>query len=127
MNSPQGPQRSPIPGRAVVFDRPAAERIVNVVKRVEGNYRYSRPPGTTPPRGALNTGMYAYVASNITAASGATLGQGTGVLCSRSGATLTANGETVTIYTAGGAITGPLYLSIAYVQGDWSTSVGPCQ
>lgn len=68
-----------------------------------------------------------YLASGtITAASGASLGTGTAVLCSDSGGSLTATTTTVTLWNYGGAITGPVYFLAAPYGSDWTPVVVPC-
>ena len=59
------------------------------------------------------------------------LGSGTVTLCSRSGGTLTADGQTVTVYNSGGTISGPKTLALDWTDGDWAVCVcgqpsGPC-
>ena len=102
-------------------------RHARVVNRVLGDnqarYPYPRRGRTTNP----NAGIWAKLASGdtITAASGLTLGSGTVALCTRSGSTLTATSETVTVYNGGPAITassGDKAMLLHWSDGVWSAS-----
>lgn len=109
-------------------DRAAIRRL----GRVSGSGVHARsgPAGleiAVPSSG----GAYAFLAAEatISAASGATLGSGTVRLCSRVGATLTADGFDVTVYNAAGQVDGGeagLYLAISLRDGEWSLDVAPC-
>jgi hypothetical protein len=124
-------QKAPTDSGPVVFDRPSAERTRDAVLYVEGFYRGGKPLRGRGLKSWSNPGRWAFLAASatITAASGATLGSGTVRLCSRSGPTLTADGDFVTVYNAGGAVTAGgsgKYLKLGWTDGDWGLDVAPC-
>ena len=105
----------------------AYRRFKRAVDRVlEANrarYPYPRRGRTTGANagawGALEPG------GTITAASGLVLGQGSVTLCSRSGATLTADGDVVGVLNAGDAITAggsAKVIKLSWSDGSWAAS-----
>lgn len=126
MTPPSGPTVTPLDNGLVAFDRDSAARTADAVRYVERQARGGAPGQRRVPRFAVNTGFYAYTSGGISAASGGTLGSGSAQLCSRNAAALTADGDTVTVYNAGGAVAAGTFLSVTWVDGDWSTSVAPC-
>jgi hypothetical protein len=98
-------------------------RAVDYVERTN-RARYPRAGRgrTTNP----NAGIWASLPSgtSISAASGMNLGSGTVTLCSRSGTTLTADGESVTVCNAGDIITATG--SDKAVKLSWSDGVWAC-
>lgn len=87
--------------------------------------RYPRPSrGRTT---SANAGIWARLASGstISAASGLVLGTGTVKLCSRNEATLLADGQDVTVYNAGEAITaegGDKIVKLSWSDGVWAAN-----
>lgn len=127
MNPPNADQQPP--GNAngpVQIDRVTADAFADATRYVQRIVRGRDDRGY--PRGTgLNPGIYALTTSTISAASGATLGSGTVTLCSRSGATLTADGETgVTVYNAGGSVASGRYVKLGCAGGAWSVDVDKC-
>ncbi len=112
----------PVEANPVVFRPTTFGRHARAVNRVLGDNqaRYPRVGRgrTTKP----SSGTWGSLASghSISAASGLTLGSGTVTLCSRSGDTLTADGEDITVYNAGGVITGPKVLELDWTDGVWA-------
>lgn len=122
---PVGSQSAAVGNDPVILDRTAARRTEDVVRFVETSYRLRSPRNRFRPTSA-NAGIWAYVAGTITGASGARLGSGTAVLCSRAGDTLTADGPTVGVLNGGGGVVGPVYVKLGWTDGDWSLDVAPC-
>jgi hypothetical protein len=111
-----------IEGRPVVF-RPTTfarhdRALGGVGERNEARYPMSGRGRTTNP----SAGFWGYLASgaSISAGSGLSLGTGTVTLCSRSGTTLLADGDDVTVLNSGGIITGPQILELDWTDGDWA-------
>lgn len=131
MSTPLPPRGTAIGGRPVVLSRPTARRILDAVDQVE-RIGQLRAPRTGGDRGqGRSSGAWGYLAAgaSITGASGSTLGSGTVTLCSRSGTTLAADGDSVTVLNAGGEVvagTGGRYLKIGWTDGAWSLDVFPC-
>lgn len=131
MDAHVGPQSDPVGGPPQLVDPATAARIATAVSYVEDSSRGGRPRQRRARGPWEVAGVYGFLASGatISAASGATLGSGTVTLCSRSGASLTADGESVTAYNAGGSVTagaGGAYVALGWVDGDWSVVVVKC-
>lgn len=130
MESPLNPQQNPAGGGPVALNRDAYHRVRDAVRYVE-TFRRNR---VVPGKGLnafIRPSSYAFLAAGatISAPSGSTLGSGSVTLCSRSGATVTADGETVTVYNAGGSVSGGgsgKYVKVGWCDGDWSVDVAPC-
>lgn len=125
-----GAAPSGIPGSngPVLPDRASCERFADSTKYFETMIRGKDAPKGGRRRGE-KAGTYAFLpsGSTITSASGAALGEGLVTLCSRSGAALTADGETgVQVYNAGGTVNGPVYIKLGWTDGDWSVDVVLC-
>lgn len=106
-------------------------RHARAVDKVLGanNARYPRAGRgrTTSP----SAGAWAMLASGatISAASGMSLGSGTVTLCSRSGSALTADGQVITVYNAGDAITasgGNKAIKLSWADSVWVASRCTC-
>lgn len=110
----------------VSFSRRDAGRVRDATVYFEREVRGGRPRPRDRARGNLNPGIYAYVAGNISGASGNELGGGTAVLCSRVVKTLTPDGETVGFLNAGGPVAGPVYVKLGWADGEWSLDVVVC-
>lgn len=121
---PEPPVESatPIALRPPTYVRHA--RVVDYVERTtRARYPYPERGRTT----GASAGAWAKLAngSTITACSGLTLGSGTVTLCSRSGAALTADGESITVYNAGDAITtsgADRAVKLTWTDGVWSAA-----
>lgn len=109
----------------LLFNRASADRTQAAVKFVERQFRDVRRRGKGN-RGWSAPGAWAYIGGAVSASVGTTLGTGSAVLCSRVGAVLTADGDTVTFYSAGDAFSGPCYVKLGWTDGDWSLDVAPC-
>jgi hypothetical protein len=116
------------PPEYVALSPAAATEIGETVRYVRGVNRSRTPRKGKGLSAWSNSGAWGFLAggATITAASGATLGSGSVRLCSRSVATLTADGDTVDVYNAGGSVSGPLYIKLGWTDGDWSIDVAKC-
>lgn len=122
---PEDPLDStPILFRPKTFDRHAD--VVDYIERYD-RARYPRDGRGRTTRPAKGAWGYLDTGNTISAASGLTLGSGTVQLCSRSGTTLTADGDNVTVYNSGGTITGPKTLELDWMDGDWAVCECGCQ
>jgi hypothetical protein len=125
------PQAEPVGGVPMMLDPATARRIEAAVGQVEGYYRNRPPGGLRGPRGNDSPGAWGFLPAGdtITGASGMTLGSGTVTLCSRSGDTCDDDGDEVTVYNAGGAVTagsGGRVCKLGWTDGTWSLDVFPC-
>ena len=128
MTLPVAPQTPPpgAPGAYVDISAAQDAAIAAVVRRVMASY-LNAPPTRRGSRGGVNPGIYAVATTDVSAASGLTLGQGTIQLCSRTNATLTQDGDSgLTCYNAGGAISRGTVFAVYWCDGDWSACVAPC-
>jgi len=112
----------PVGGPPILFRPGTFARHTRAVDRVLGDNhavypRVGRGRTTKPAKGA-----WGYLASDatISACVGLTLGTGTVTLCSRSGNTLTADGEDVQVYNPGGGIIGPKLLELSWTDNVWA-------
>jgi hypothetical protein len=116
------PPDDPLGGKPVLLRPETFERHEAAFSQVEeantARYPMVGRGRTTKP----STGTWGYLAPGqvISAASGLTLGSGPVTLCSRSGGTLTPDGETVTVYNSGGVLTGPNALALDWTDGVWA-------
>ena len=129
-NLPVASPQPPVGNQAVGLDLASAVRVEAATKFVETMYR-TRPRLPAGKNPGLNAGWWGFLAggASIGGASGLTLGTGTVTLCSRDGATCTADGDTVAVYNAGGSFTAPtggMVVKLGWTDGDWSTDVAAC-
>lgn len=118
-------------GSPVIPTSEAWSRVSRATRYVERMDRSRTPRQRRGSPDGVNPGVYGFLAAGatISGASGLTLGTGTVTLCSRTGATCVANGDSVTVYNAGGSLSGGasgLLLALGWVDGDWSVEVAPC-
>jgi hypothetical protein len=126
MNPPVPPQAAPVNSGRVELDYPSAVRARDATRYVEGMIK-GRGDRGYGGRGSLNPATYAYLdAGTFPGISGSSLGSANVVLCSSDGASLTADGETILCYNAGGSFDGPVYMLILWVDGNWSVGVVKC-
>lgn len=113
---------SPVGGDPILFRPETLARHEQAVRDVLGGNRARYPRAGRGRTTSPSAGFWGQLASgsSITAASGLVLGTGTVTLCSREDDTLAADGEDVTVYNPGGAITGPQILELDWTDGDWA-------
>ncbi len=101
-------------------------RHARAVNRVLGDNQARYPRAGRGRTTSPSAGAWAVLGSgnSISAASGLMLGSGTVALATRSGGTLTATGETMTVYNAGDAITASadMPIKLTWTDGVWSAA-----
>lgn len=132
MSDPWVPEPDPYVDAAdPIAMRPATfARHSRAVERVLGDNHSVRPRASRGRTTSPAASAWARLASGATigAGSGLSLGTGTVVLCSRSGSVLTADGDTVTCYNDGPAITAFSDMSILlrWTDGVWAAAKCKC-
>lgn len=107
--------------RAIRRIQEATLRVERQPRNTLADARYSAVPPLSH--------CYVFVAGSVSAISGATLGSGTGLLCSRSSSdVLTPITPNVTIHfkNAATAFTGPKYISLQWNTSAWEVGVAAC-
>jgi hypothetical protein len=124
------PQPPPTGCDPVVFDRPAAARVVASVRWAENQYR-GRDAVGKGRKGEISWLRKALTGSAIPAATaGDTPGSGTVTLCDMNPSThkWVSNGTTVTAYTSStaGSVAAATYVTLGWVSGVWEVILEPC-
>ena len=114
------------------FSERNARRIAKAVTRIEKAPRNAIARDRYPIPN-MKSHCYVYCAGGMTGSSGATLGKGSGMLCSKSGSAMTGSTlnvvtPNVTIYFDNNAAgkSGPFYALLGWADGDWSYVTTPC-